>query len=96
MRDRVLHFAQGSFRQRTHVRSGGIADDLAFWGLVMIYEIGYLPLRGAARPRIAAAALRRWREGVDAVESVLRGRGRSPVERLAGGFAADADDRSVT
>lgn len=87
--NRILHFAQGSFRQRTHVRSGGLGDDLAFWGLVMMFEIGYLPLRGAARPRVAITALRRWREGLDAVGALTKRGGGSPIERLAGGFAAD-------
>lgn len=93
--NRILHFAQGSFRQRTHVRSGGLGDDLGFWGLLMIHEIGYLPLRSSLRPRMAVAALRRWREGVDAVAALASRGGGSPVERLAGGFAADEVDAAV-
>ncbi len=87
--NRILHFAQGSFRQRTHVRSGGLGDDLAFWGLVMMFEIGYLPLSGSLRPRVASAALRRWREVLDSVGALMNRGGGSPIERLAGGFAAD-------
>lgn len=88
MANRILHFAQGSFRQRTHLRAGGVGDDLAFWGLVMIWEIGYLPVRRAMRPRAVRAAARRWREGLDIMASLVRGRGESPVERLAGGFGS--------
>lgn len=87
--NRILHFAQGSFRQRTHVRSGGLGDDLAFWALVMISEIGYLPLRGSVRPRLVGASLRRWRELLDAASALTRRGGGSPLERLAGGFATD-------
>lgn len=92
IRNRILHFAQGSFRQRTHVRAGGIGDDLALWALVMIFEIGYLPLRSSVRPRSVMAGLRRWREGADAFGALLsRGDG-SPLERLAGGFGGDAGE----
>lgn len=87
--NRILHFAQGSFRQRTHVRAGGVGDDLAFWGLLMIFEIGYLPLRHSVRPRLARAALRRWREEFDAVSALVRRGDGTPLERLAGGFATE-------
>jgi UDP-MurNAc hydroxylase len=92
MSNRILHFAQGSFRQRTHVHAGGLGDDLAFWGLLMIHEIGYLPLRSSLRPRMVLAALRRWREGVDAVAALAARGGGSPLERLAGGFAGDGPE----
>lgn len=88
MANRILHFAQGSFRQRTHVRGGGLGDDLAFWALVMIYEIGYLPLRSSVRPRLVVATLRRWRELLDAVAALTRRGGGSSLERLAGGFSS--------
>lgn len=95
IRSQILHFAQGSFRQRTHVRAGGIGDDLALWSLVMIFEIGYLPLRSSLRPRVVRAGLRRWREGVDVVSALVRrGRG-SPLERLAGGFGGAAESPST-
>ncbi|MGK2930762.1 MAG: MBL fold metallo-hydrolase [Acidimicrobiales bacterium] len=93
--NRILHFAQGSFRQRTHVRAGGLGDDLAFWALVMIYEIGYLPLRASVRPRLVRASLRRWRELLDAASALTRRGGGSPLERLAGGFATQPPDDST-
>jgi UDP-MurNAc hydroxylase len=87
---RIVHFAQGSFRQRTHVRAGGLSDDLAFWALLMIHEIGYLPVRRSLRPRVVGTALRRWREGADVLGALARRGGGSPLERLAGGFGTDS------
>lgn len=93
---RILHFAQGSLRQRSHVRSGGLADDLSFWALLMIHEIGYLPLRSSLRPRMIGAGVRRWRELADALASLTRRGGGSPLERLAGGFTTTPIDERDT
>jgi UDP-MurNAc hydroxylase len=83
---RILHFVHGSMRIRVHLRPGGVNEDLAFWGLLMIWEIGYLPARHLVRPRFLGALWRRRREGIDAL-AALRGRG-SPLERLSEGFAS--------
>lgn len=82
---RITHFAQGSMRIRTHLRRGGASQDLAFWGLIMIWEIGYLPLRRVLRPRFLAALWRRRHEALDAA-ALLFGRG-SFLERMAKNFA---------
>jgi hypothetical protein len=83
---RILHFVHGSMRIRVALRPGGVNEDLAFWGLLMIWEIGYLPLRHVATPRFASAIWRRRREAQDALGS-FRGSG-SPLRRLSEGFAS--------
>lgn len=85
----ILHFVQGSMRTKIHLAPGGVVEDLAFWGLLMIWEIGYLPLSRSTNPRFVAAAARRWREAADAAELVRTGEG-APLERLAEAFAPTA------
>lgn len=87
---RILHFVHGSMRIRVDLRPGGVNEDLAFWGLLMIWEIGYLPLRNLATLRFLDAAWRRRREAYDGV-GLLRGSG-SPLKRLSEGFASNTDD----
>ena len=87
---RILHFVHGSMRIRVALRPGGVNEDLAFWGLLMIWEIGYLPARNLASFRFVNAAGRRWREAVDSL-GVFRGSG-SPLKRLSEGFASNTDD----
>ncbi len=87
---RILHFVHGSMRIRVSLRPGGVNEDLAFWGLLMIWEIGYLPARNLASPRFVSAAGRRWREAIDSL-GVFRGTG-SPLKRLSEGFASTTDD----
>ncbi len=87
---KILHFVHGSMRIRVDLRPGGVNEDLAFWGLLMIWEIGYLPLRRLASSRFLDAVWRRRREAYDAV-GLLRGSG-SPLKRLSEGFAANTDE----
>jgi hypothetical protein len=61
---KIVHFIQGTMRSSTHLWTGGLASDLAFWGLLGIRELGYLPARNM-RPRTLAAAWRRRREFLD-------------------------------
>lgn len=85
---RILHMVHGSMRIRTELRAGGVSDDLGFWGLLMVSEIGYLPLRSLSWPRFLGVLARRWREALDAASSLVgRGKG-TPLERLSGGFAS--------
>lgn len=87
IRDTILHMVHGSMRIRTRLAAGGVNSDLGFWGLLMIWEIGYLPLRRSVRrPRIWVSAARRWREVISQVPLVFA---KSPVDRLAEGFGAD-------
>lgn len=83
----ILHFVQGSMRTKVHLAPGGVVEDLAFWGLLMVWEIGYLPLGRSANPRFAATLARRWREAADTVDLVRHGDG-APLERLASAFAS--------
>ena len=85
----ILHFCQGSMRTKIHLAPGGVVEDLAFWGVLMIWEIGYLPLGRSLNPRFLSAAARRWREAADAAELVRTGEG-APLERLANAFAPTA------
>jgi UDP-MurNAc hydroxylase len=87
---RILHFVHGSMRIRVSLRPGGVNEDLAFWGLLMIWEIGYLPARRLASRRFLDAVWRRRREALDSL-GVLRGSG-SPLKRLSEGFASTTDD----
>jgi len=89
----IFHFLHGTMRIRTHLRPGGVNEDLAFWGLLMIWEIGYLPVRRLLSIRFARTALRRRREGYDAL-GALRGEG-SPLERLSSGFATSTEEPST-
>ena len=83
---RIVHFLHVSMRIRVELRKGATSSDLGFWALMNVWEIGYLPLRRLARVRFAATLLRRWREMVDVVRVLVRGRG-SPIDRLSSGFA---------
>lgn len=87
---RILHFVHGGMRIRVDLRPGGVNEDLAFWGLLMIFEIGYLPARRLVSPRFLSAAWRRRREAVDSL-GALRGSG-SALQRLSEGFAAPTED----
>ena len=90
--NRVTHFAQGSMRIRTHLRPGGTPVDLAFWGLVLVWEIGYLPLRADLSLRFVDALWRRRREVADSITALTsRGEG-GPLERLAGNFSPPTPD----
>lgn len=62
---RLVHVVHGSMRIRVHLRPGGVGDDLLFWGLVVPWELGYLPLRHSLRPRLAEVAWRRRAEGFE-------------------------------
>jgi hypothetical protein len=83
----ILHFVHGSMRIHVQLRSGGVNEDLAFWGMLMVWEIGYLPMTRMLTPRFVAALIRRRREAYDALAGLGGGEG-SPLERLAGGFAS--------
>ncbi|MEQ8841768.1 MAG: MBL fold metallo-hydrolase [Acidimicrobiales bacterium] len=87
IRDRIVHILHGAMRIRTRLEPGGVQSDLGFWGVVMMWELGYLPLRRSARhPRLWFAVARRWREFADQAPSVIS---RNPVDHLAERFGAD-------
>jgi len=87
IRDRIVHILHGAMRIHTNLESGGVQSDLGFWGVVMMWELGYLPLRTSARRRrLWFAMARRWREFLDQAPSVIS---RNPVDHLAERFGAD-------
>jgi hypothetical protein len=91
----ILHFVHGSMRIRTHLRPGGVDVDLGFWGLLMIWELGYLPVRRIVGRRSLAAMVARRREGYDVV-AALWGSSGSPLKRLSEGFATPSEKTSQT
>jgi UDP-MurNAc hydroxylase len=88
---RVMHVVHGSFRIRTELRPGGVSADLAFWGLLVPWELGYLSWRTILRPRFWRVLWRRRAELIDTALA-LRGRG-SLAERMSGRLSEQGDDR---
>lgn len=68
----ILYFVHISKRMRIHVRRGGMKEDFKFWGLLQLYEIGYLPLRNLAKPRAISVIWRRRFEILEVIRSALR------------------------
>jgi hypothetical protein len=81
----LVHFIHISMRVRVDLAAGGAGSDLAFWGLVGIWELGYLDRRTYLSRRFWEVAWRRRDEGLGAL-SALRHRG-SFSERMAAQFA---------
>jgi UDP-MurNAc hydroxylase len=88
---KIVHIVHGSMRIQAELRPGGVSEDLAFWGLMMIWEIGYLPWTRLLSRRVLGVAWRRRREGLELARA-LRGAG-SPLTRLSRRFAAIAPGR---
>jgi UDP-MurNAc hydroxylase len=59
---RCMNLVGISKRVHVHLRRGGLVHDAAFWGLLALYELEYLPLRKVFTPRAARALTARWRE----------------------------------
>jgi hypothetical protein len=87
---RLVNFIHISMRLRTRVAPGGTSDDLAFWGLLAIWEIGYLPARRLLNRRFLDVLWRRRREAVD-IAAALRGRG-SVLTRMSTTFTPPRDE----
>lgn len=88
--NQIVHYVHISMRFHDHLEPGGVSDDLAFWGLLGIWELGYLPVRRLARPRMLRAAWRRRAELRQAARGAL-GRG-SLTERMSGQLASRDDE----
>lgn len=70
---KIVNLIHISMRMRVQLAAGGVRSDLAFWALLTIWELGYLPLRNMLRrPRFWAVAVRRWREGLGTLGALLR------------------------
>lgn len=83
----IVHYIHISMRYRTELRADGASADLAFWSLVLVWELGYLPLRRLFRPRMIAVGWRRRAEILAALRTVLFRRG-SVVDRMSGQIAS--------
>jgi hypothetical protein len=70
---RLVHVVHGSMRIRIHLRAGGVSDDLMFWGLVVPWELGYVPFRKSVRTRLAQVAWRRRSEGLELLDAARPG-----------------------
>lgn len=85
----IVHYVHISMRFHTRLLPGGTGSDLAFWGLLTIWELGYLPVHKMLRPRMIAAGWRRRSEFAQAGRAAF-GRG-SFVDRMSGQLAAPAE-----
>ena len=83
---RIVHFIQGTMRLHTVLRPGGVQEDFTFWGLLTIWELGYLPWPRLFKPRFLGVAWRRRREVTELLVAVVQA-GRSPG-RLPDHFAS--------
>jgi UDP-MurNAc hydroxylase len=70
----ILYFVHISKRMRIRVRKGGMKEDFKFWGLVQLYEIGYLPLWNMLTLRALPIIWRRRSELLEILRSSLRPR----------------------
>jgi UDP-MurNAc hydroxylase len=80
---RLVHVVHGSMRIHVHLRRGGVNDDLMFWGLLVPWELGYVPFHRVLRTRLAKVA---WRRRAEALEllGAARGGGLTLSDRVFG------------
>jgi hypothetical protein len=82
----LVHVVHGSMRIAIHLRPGGAGDDITFWGLLVPWELGYVPLRASFGRRLAEVGWRRRREWLDWTDALRGGSGGSLFERLSSRF----------
>ena len=88
--NRIVHFVHISMRLQIELRPGGVNEDFLFWGLLTIWELGYLPLTRLPLGRLAGAAWRRRRELWESL--AVKAFGRQPLAaRLSANLMQDAD-----
>ena len=75
IRNRVAEVVHGGMRIRVELRAGGLSDDLAFWGLVAVWELGYLKPTTWLRPRFWQVM---WRRRDEILSALSAARGRAP------------------
>jgi len=93
---RLMHVVHGSMRISVHLRPGGAGDDLTFWGLLVPWELGYVPLTGSLRPRLFEVTWRRRSEWLEWVDSLRASREASLFERLASRFTTTTERAGVS
>ena len=86
--DHIVHFVHISMRFRGRLGREGVTTDFAFWTLLTMWELGYLPLRRIATPRFGAAAWRRRSEITAMARAALGGRG-PMAARMTSRFMSD-------
>jgi hypothetical protein len=82
---RVLNLVHISMRLRIALAPNGLSTDLMFWALLIIFELGYFPIRRLDRRRLITVAWRRRREFVDMAFAAARTRG-SLATRISASF----------
>jgi UDP-MurNAc hydroxylase len=70
----ILFFVHISKRMRIHIPAGGPKEDFKFWGLVQLFEIGYLPMGNMMTLRALEVIWRRRYEALEILRSMLRSR----------------------
>ncbi len=88
---RIVHLVHGAVRVRVALAPGGSREDTAFWLLLMVWELGYLPPSHLARPRMLGVAWRRRAEAFGYLHMARRGKG-SLTERMVEGFASGSEE----
>jgi hypothetical protein len=68
----ILFFVRISKRMRVWVGKGGRQEEFKFWGLLQLYETGYLPLRNMITPRAVPILWRLRYEFLEPLRSSLR------------------------
>jgi hypothetical protein len=71
MAKNVVGFTHISMRLRIELPAGGAPGDLLFWGLMSIFELGYLPLQKMLTPRAFGVLWRRRAEVGAMLRSML-------------------------
>lgn len=89
---RIVHLVHGGVRVRVSLRPGAFREDLAFWALMMMWELGYLPARHLRRARFVDTLWRRRAEMVDDARALLA---RGPAaDRILRNFATSSTEAS--
>jgi UDP-MurNAc hydroxylase len=87
---RIVHFLHISMRFRGRIRKGGLSTEFAFWTLMALWEMGYLPLRRLANRRFVSVCWQRRTEIMGVANAAVRGRG-SMAARMTSRFMSGED-----
>jgi UDP-MurNAc hydroxylase len=86
--DRIVHFVHISMRFGGRLGRQGVTTDFAFWTLITMWELGYLPLRRILTPRFGSVVWRRRSEIVGLLRAAVGGRG-PMAARMTSRFMSD-------
>jgi UDP-MurNAc hydroxylase len=89
----IVYFVHISMRIEIELRPNGHKEDLLFWGLLAIWELGYLPAGKVTNARTLSTAWRRRNEAWEAGFSKLFARG-PLVNRMTSNLMSD-DERAT-